>query len=227
MLSGLLVVLTTGWLSASPPPSPPPAPFHWKVPGLVSTLDVPGEMNVGGIPIRLQVYTSREPVESLLQSFANASDAAGFYIPRKTRRVARQPHLTALDTRTLTAYTILLNPSPDGFTTVVLGEAKMDQKTASATPSLVPTYPGAKHVLQGNFEGARTLSFWAAARTEQVETWYRERLLTAGYKEEEPLVFRRGEQELHLSLKTQHMGTNALLFIKTAGAEGASLHAAP
>ncbi|EPX62430.1 hypothetical protein D187_008618 [Cystobacter fuscus DSM 2262] len=227
MLSGLLGVLAAGWLAASPPPPSPPAPFHWRVPGLVSTLDVPGEMSVGNIPIRLQVYTSREPVETLLQSFAKASDAAGFYIPRKTRRLARQPHLTALDTRTLTAYTVILNPSPEGLTTVVLGEAKMDQKTAPSTPSLVPTYPGAKHVLQGNFEGARTLSFWAAARTEQVETWYRERLLAAGYKEEEPLVFRRGQQELNLSLKVQNMGTNALLFIKTAGAEGASLNAAP
>ncbi|WNG22331.1 hypothetical protein F0U63_34350 [Cystobacter fuscus] len=208
-------------------PSTPPAPFHWKVPGLVSTLDVPGEMNVGNIPIRLQVYTSREPVESLLQSFANASSAAGLYIPRTTRRVARQPHLTALDTRTLTAYTLILNPSPEGLTTVVLGEAKMDQKAAPSTPSLVPTYPGAKHVLQGDFEGARTLSFWAAARTDQVETWYRERLLAAGYKEDAPLVFRRGDQEIHLSLKVQNMGTNALLFIKTAGAEGTSLHAAP
>ena len=228
MLSGLRV-LVGGWLAASPVPTAPPSappPFHWRVPGLVSTLEVPGELNVGGIPIRLEVYSSRERVEYLLQSFATAFDEAGFYIPSKTRRVVLQPHLTALDTRTLTAYTVILNPTPGGLTTVVLGEAKMGQKTTPSTPPLVPPYPGAKQVLQGDFEGARTLTFWAAARAEQVETWYRERLLTAGYKEEEPLVFRRQEQEVRLSLKAERMGTTALVFIKTAG-EGAALQAVP
>jgi hypothetical protein len=233
MLSGLLV-LVGGLLASAPSPvapapaaPPPPAPFRWKVPGLVSSLDVPGQMNVGGIPIHLEVYSSRERVETLLQSFATAFEQAGFYIPRQTRRMARQPHLTALDTRTLVAYTVILNPTPDGLTTVVLGEARMGQTTMSPTaPALVPTYPGAKQVLQGDYEGAHTLSFWVAARTEQVETWYRERLLTAGYKEEEPRVFRRQEQEVRLSLKPERMGTTALVFIQSAGT-GSALQSVP
>ncbi|MET0404979.1 MAG: hypothetical protein ABW123_21365 [Cystobacter sp.] len=227
-----MLVLVGGLLASAPSPvapapaaPPPPAPFRWKVPGLVSSLDVPGQMNVGGIPIRLEVYSSRERVETLLQSFANAFEQAGFYIPRRTRRVARQPHLTALDTRTLVAYTVILNPGPDGLTTVVLGEARMGEKTTT-TPSLVPAYPEARQVMQGDFEGAHTLSFWAAARPEQVETWYRQRLLTAGYKEEEPRVFRRQQQEVRLSLKPERMGTTALLFIQTAG-DGASLLTGP
>jgi hypothetical protein len=209
MLSCLLVLVLAA------PPAEGRDPFHWKVPGLVSTLEVPSRMSVEGMPLRLQVYTSREPVERLLQYFATAFDEAGFYLQRHQRRLAAQPHLTALDTRTFTSYTVLLEPEPGGLTTVVLGEAKLNEP-APARADTLPVYPGAMNVLHGDFEGARTLAFRAPAKVEQVGAWYREGLKGAGYKEEAPLLFRREEQEVRLSLSQEGGWVQAVLFFKTA-----------
>ena len=220
-------VLALGLLAATPKPAaaparpaapvPAPAPFTWRVPGLVTQVDVPGQMNVAGMPIRLQVYTSRESVPTLLQSFATAADEAGFYLQRRTPRLMSQAHLTALDTRTFTAYTVILEPAPGGQTTVILGEAKMNTTAPapSSTP-LVPLYPGASHVLRSDFEGANTLAYHAPAEAAAVSTWYREQLVRAGYAEEEPLLFRRQAQQVRLSTRPEPGGSAVLLFIESA-----------
>jgi hypothetical protein len=230
MLSWVLVL---GLLGAAPKPAvapappkpaapksaplPAAAPFAWRVPGLVGELDVPGEMNVGGMPIRLQVYTSRESISTLLQSFATAADEAGYYLQSRPPRLMGQPHLTALDTRTFTAYTVILEPAAGGQTTVILGEAKMgDSAPGPAQDSLVPLYPGASQVLRGDFEGAHTLAYHAPAGAPVVDTWYREQLARAGYTEEQPLVFRRKAQQVRVSTRAESEGSAVLLFIETA-----------
>ncbi|QRK06222.1 hypothetical protein JQX13_39880 [Archangium violaceum] len=214
MLSWLLVLEL---LMAAPTTAEARDPFHWKVPGLVSTVEVPAQMSVGGVPVRLQVYTSRETVQRLLQYFATAFDEAGFFIQREQQQLIAQPHLTALDTRTFTSYTVILEPEPGGLTSVVLGEAKLDAPRPAAPSNLMPVYPGAVNVLHGDFEGARTLTFRVAAKEAQVLDWYRVRLARAGYKEEAPGVFRSREQEIRLSLSAKGEGVDAVLFLKTAG----------
>lgn len=213
MLSGLLVLELL--MAASPAQAQDP--FHWKVPGLVSVVEVPAEMSVGSVPVRLQVYTSRETVQRLVQYFATAFDEAGFYIQRQQQQLIAQPHLTALDTRTLTSYTVIFEPEPGGLTSVVLGEAKLNAPRPAAPSKLVPVYPGAVNVLHGDFEGAQTLTFRVAAKDAQVHDWYREQLTRAGYKEESPRVFRRREQEIRLSLVVKGDWVDAVLFLKTAG----------
>lgn len=213
MLSCLLVLE----LLMAAPTAEARDPFHWKVPGLVSTVEVPGQMSVGGTPVRLQVYTSRETVQRLLQYFATAFDEAGFYIQREQRQLIAQPHLTALDTRTFTSYTVILEPEPGGLTSVVLGEAKLDVPRPATPSNLFPVYPGAVNVLHGDFEGARTLTFRVAAKTAQVQAWYREQLTRAGYKEEAPGIFLRQEQEIRLSLSENGKWVDAVLFLRTAG----------
>jgi hypothetical protein len=211
MLSGLLMLKV---VLAAPPAG---TPFEWKVPGQVSVLEVPGGMNVGGIPIRLQVYASKESVDRLLQYFATAFDESGFYIERAQKQLAAEPHLTALNTRTLTAYTVILEKEAGGLTTVVLGESKMGDFKPAPASALLPVYPGAQNVLQSDFEGAKTLAFRVAAKQEQVSAWYRERLVRAGYKEEGPLVFRRQEQEVRMSASAREGALDVVLFLKTAG----------
>jgi hypothetical protein len=214
MLSCLLVLAL---LRAATPTEASREPFHWTVPGRVSTVDVPDTMNVGGIPVRLQVYTSREKLERLLQYFATAFDEAGFYVQRHQPRLAAEPHLTALDTRTFTSYTIILTPEPGGLTTVVLGQARLGAAQPAGPPGSLPVYPGAMNVLSADLEGARTLTYRAPAKESEVGTWYRERLTRAGFKEESPRVFRRKEQELRLSLSQQGGWVDVVLFLKTAG----------
>jgi hypothetical protein len=191
-------------------------PLDWQVPGHVSTLEVPGQMHVGGIPVRFRVHTSREKVERLLQHFATAFDEAGFYLQRHQKRLAAQPHLTALDTRSLTSYTVILQPEPGGLTTVVVGEARLKELKRAAPPSVLPVFPGAKDVLHADFEGALTLSYLVAAKEPEVRAWYRERLAGAGFREEAPLLFRRKEQELRVSLVPEAGRLSVFLFLQTS-----------
>ncbi|QRN95038.1 hypothetical protein JRI60_39035 [Archangium violaceum] len=213
MLSYLLVLE----LLMAAPSAHAREPFQWQVPGLVSTVEVPAQMNVGGIPVRMRVYTSRESVERLLQHFATAFDEAGFYIERNQQQLVAQPHLTALDTRTFTSYTVILQPEPGGLTSVVLGEAKLGERQPAEPSGVFPVYPGAVNPLLGDFEGARTLSFRVAAKEAQVRAWYREQLTRAGYKEESPGLFLRREQRIRLSLSQRGAWTEAVLFLEATG----------
>lgn len=213
MLSCLLVLE----LLLAAPSTDAREPFHWQVPALVSTVEVPARMNVDGIPVRMRVYTSRESVERLLQHFATAFDEAGFYLERNQQRLVAQPHLTALDTRTFTSYTVILQPEPGGLTSVVLGEARLGARQPAEPSNLLPVYPGARSPLRGDFEGARTLSFRVAAKEAQVRAWYREQLTRAGYEEASPRLFRRREQQIRLSLTQKGDVTEAVLFLETAG----------
>ncbi|WP_224246245.1 hypothetical protein [Hyalangium gracile] len=212
----MLSTLLTLQLLLAAAPGQPPQPFRWQVPEMVSRLEVPGRMNVAGMPIRLEVYSSRLSVQQLLQHFATAFDRAGFYLQREQRQFSAQPHLTALDTRTFIAYTVILEPEPGGLTTVVLGEAKLNEPLPPAAPASLPMYPGASKPLHGDFEGARTVAYQVVAKQAQVESWYREQLTRAGYQEETPLVFRRQEQELRVSLSQNGGWVHVVLFQRTS-----------
>lgn len=211
MLSALLVLE----LVLAAPSAGSRDPLTWVVPGQEAVVEVPARMNVGGVPVRFRVVTSREPVERLLQHFATAFDEAGFYIERHQKRMAPQPHLTALDTRTLTSYTVILEPKPGGITEVIVGEAQLGapKPASAAVLSMVPVFPEAKDVLHSDFEGARTVGYRVKAGEEQVKAWYREQLTRAGYKEEEPLVFRRREQEVRVDVVPQPGGVQVFLFL--------------
>jgi len=131
MLSGLVALQLL--LAASPQPAP--KPFHWTVPEQVAKVEVPGRMNVAGMPIHLEAYTSRQSVEQLLQHFATAFDEAGFYIQRRQQQFARQPHLTGLDTRTFTAYTVIFDVDDECL--VLRPNGNPDRASTRARPNSV------------------------------------------------------------------------------------------
>jgi len=217
MLSALLVL---GALLASPPAgkqAPKPGdPLQWEVPGTVSVVEVPGQMDVAGIPVRFRVVNSKEKLEPLFLHFAKAFSDAGFYLPPPPRNMAPPLRLTALETRTLTSYTIIFQPQKGGLTEVVVGEARLKERKASA-PSMAPVYPGGKDVLQSSFEGARTLGYQVEAKDADVKAWYRQELTRIGYQEEEPLVFRRKGQEVRLAVTAQGSGVHVFLFLREGG----------
>lgn len=216
MLSALLALAVASAPTQAAAAPAPVDPLQWEVPGQVSVLEVPATMEVGGIPVRFRVVSSKDKVEFLLRHFAQAFSDAGFYIERRQKRLAPQLHLTALNTQTFVSYTVILTPQPGGLTEVVVGEARLSARKPTAPPTL-PVFAGAQDVLQADFEGAQTLGYTVQAPAADVKAWYQERLSKAGYKEEEPLVFRRKEQEIRVEV-TPHVGSlHVLLFVRTAG----------
>jgi hypothetical protein len=217
MLSALLVLEL---LLAAPPAgaqAPPPRdPLQWEVPGQVSVIEVPAKMDVAGIPVRFRVVISKDKVDFLFKHFAKAFHEAGFYLPPPPRKMSGPPRLTALDPRTLTSFTVIFQPQPGGKTEVIVGEARLKDRQPAAPP-MVPVYPGGKDVLQSNLEGGRTLGYQVEARQEEVKAWYQKELTRLGYKEEEPLLFRRPEKELRLAVTPQPGGVHVFLFLREAG----------
>jgi hypothetical protein len=217
MLSALLVL---GGLLASPPAgkqaAPPGDPLQWEVPGEVSVVEVPGQMDVAGVPVRFRVVSSKEKLEYLFHHFAKAFSDAGFYLPPPPRKMAPPLRITALETRTLTSYTVIFQPQQGGLTEVVVGEARLKERKVAAPP-MVPVYPGGKDVLQSSFEGARTLGYQVEAKDAEVKAWYQKELTRIGYKEEEPLVFRRKGKEVRLAVTPQGSGVHVFLFLREAG----------
>ncbi len=199
--------------------APAQGKFEWPMPDALESIELPGVSQADGVPVRLHVLRTRRSAQEMLQVYADAFDRAGFYIdPRQKRRLA-QPHLTALDVRTLISRTVVLQPHPDGSTTCVLGEANLGaaQRAAQAQAG-PPAMPGAVKQMRVNQEGSRFLSFQVKGKADGVHSHYRASLGAAGWtpspRAEEEGVFTRGEQVLRVMVKESEPGQSDVLLIE-------------
>jgi len=192
---GLLLALGAGEAAAQR------LPFTWDVPKVVEELEVPGVMRADGIPVKLRSVRSKERPEVILQHMVDRFQAWGFYIPPKRTQWLREPQLTALDTDRLISYTFVIQPNPDGTTTVVLGEANLREKKPKMSP-IAPVFPGAKEVMTTDLEVARSLTYVLPGKSSpDVEGFYRKELAQLGYTQVEPGLYRRGTEELQVVVR--------------------------
>lgn len=199
MRSGALLLGLGLWLSAREALGQQ-QPFTWDVPRVVEAVEVPGVMNVEGIPVRLRSVKSTEKPEALLKHLVDRFEAWGLYIPPPPHRTRylREPHLTALDPARLVSYTVLLQANGDGTTTVVMGEAFLGQAGPRQAP-LAPLFPGAVEVMSSHLEVARWLSYRVpGGKGHEVEAFYRAEWVRAGYSEVEPNLYLKGSEQLEL-----------------------------
>ncbi len=175
----MTALLTLALLAAAP------TPFFWPKPEVVEEIDVPAVIKADGVPVRMHVIRSRLGVQALLERFANAFVAAGFYVAKVQKRHIAEPHVTGLDWRGLVSYTAILSPNEDGTTTVVLGEAALGKKkTASVVPDFAPLFPTARDVTRIDQEAARVVTYVALGTTvDEVRAFYKEQLAKAGFKQ--------------------------------------------
>lgn len=217
MVVGLVVLLGAGEAAAQR------LPFSWDVPKVLETVDVPGVMNANGIPVKLRSVKSAERPEVILQHLVDRFEAWNFYIPPSKDRTQwlKEPQLTALDTERLISYTFFLQSNPDGTTTVVLGEANLGQRQQKTSP-IAPVFPGAKEVMSSHLEVARSLSYLVpAARTSpDVQGFYRKELTRAGYTEVEPDTYRRGTEELQVTVRPAKGGHLSVIVLSRTVVEG-------
>ena len=176
-MSALLPVLSLLVLGGAP------TPFFWPKPEVVEEIDVPAVIRADGVPVRMHVVRSRLGPQALLEKFANAFVAAGFYVAKVQKRHIAEPHVTGLDWRGLVSYTAILSPNDDGTTTCVLGEASLGKrKPPGAVPDFAPLYPAARDVTRIDQEAGRVITYVAPAATpDAVRAFYREVLMKAGW----------------------------------------------
>jgi hypothetical protein len=182
-------------------------PFVWDVPQVVDIIDVPGQMLADGIPVRLKAVRTKEKPEPLLQHMVERWMEWGLYVApvEQQKQPLQEVMLTALDPERLITYTIILQPNPDGTTTLYLGEANMS-KPPAVMSSVAPVFPGAEGVMTSDLEVVRSVNYSVRAKEAEVEAFYRTELGKAGFKEVKPRRFRSGNEELELILKPLQPG---------------------
>ncbi|RKG79824.1 hypothetical protein D7W79_09345 [Corallococcus exercitus] len=194
------------------------ANFTWDIPKTVSVVDVPGQVDANGVPVKLLAVRSKEKAQVILQSVVDRWLSWGFVVPEayKQPQLLREPMVTGIDTRNFISYTAILQVNPDGTTTVFLGEANLGAAKAPQ-PAGLPVFPGGSRVLTAETEGARTVSYSVPGKTTaEVEAFYREALTKAGFKEIQPRVFKSSTEEVSLNLGVTKEGPVAVRLVRRA-----------
>lgn len=206
----LLAVLWGAGLASAQQPG-----FTWDVPRVLESVEVPGVMRADGIPVKLRSVKSAEKPQVILQHLVRTFEAAGFYIPPDKHRTQRfaEPQLTALDTERLISYTFVLQPNPDGTTTVILGEANLGMARREQS-AFAPVFPGGTDLMQSEMEGARTMTYLAEAESEKVRDFYLSALGSAGYSEDSSGTWRRGSEELRVAVRPVKVGRVAVIIMR-------------
>jgi hypothetical protein len=196
---------------------PTPLPFTWDVPRVLDIIPMSDVMEANGFPVKISAVLSAERPEVILQHMVNRFEQAGLYLPpvEHQPQLLREPQLTALDPMGLISYTFILQPNPKGTTTVILGETHLG---ARRTPDsdVAPVMTGASAVLHSRQEAARMLAYTVGTPMEEVRAFYRKQLGGSGYQEREPGLYRKGQDELRVSIHPGEAGQTAVVIIRRA-----------
>jgi len=184
------------------------AGFHWPELEAVGVVDVPPVVSQG-VPTYLRAVKVKQKLPELAALFYESFVKAGLWVP-KPPRLTREPLLTALDPVKRRSYTVVFQPNPDGTTTLVLGEADLAAKAAEPGV-LAPLFPGAEKVFRSLQELARVEAYEAAASLSEVRSFYDETLPKGGWLKQEEGVFRRGGEELSVSVRPDGVRARVVL----------------
>lgn len=171
---------------------PVPPEYRWDLPEVIEVIDIPGEQVAMGIPMKLNAVRSHSPFNKAYQHILDSFHRARLYVapPADLKIPLSDPMLTGLDSFRMISYSVIFKPNPDGTTTLILGEAHVGRRQKQQK-FFAPLPPGAESPMQSSVEGMRTLVFSTSKPTTEMEGYYRKTLSEAGFREIEPLLFRK------------------------------------
>jgi len=176
-----------------------PAPFAWDVPEVIEDVPVGNAPSSGGRPMRVRAVRSRWTASKLRKKLEDDFVRAGLWIPPEHDQPQNLPlpYVAAIDGVRMLSYSAFFQVNRDGSTTLILGEVDLASRVVS-TPA-APIFPGAVGVLTSDVEAMRAVSFKAKARPDEVQSFYREVLGKAGYKQAGAGVYERGPDRTMVS----------------------------
>ncbi|CAM3953241.1 hypothetical protein G4177_02495 [Corallococcus sp. ZKHCc1 1396] len=200
-----------------------PPRFEWPRLQVLEHVEASEIVEAEGVPVALRAVRVKENARVLVQRFADAFRDQGLYVApgRKQAQLANNAAmLTAFDPLRAITYTVILQPQPDGTTSLYLGEANHAlAKKVSAAGDFAPLPSQARDVLRVNSEGSRTLSFQTSLTGEQVQAFYDDALAKAGWKPaDEPGLYTRPGGELRLTHEPGKTGQRAVVLLYVARA---------
>ncbi|RKG75532.1 hypothetical protein [Corallococcus terminator] len=206
------------WAKDAGVPEAVPPRFEWPRLQVLEHVEANEIVEAGGVPVALRAVHVKESARELVQRFADAFRDQGLYVApgKKQAQLANNAAmLTAFDPLRAITYTVILQPQPDGTTSLYLGEANHAlAKKASASGDFAPLPPEARDVLRVNAEGSRTLSFQTALTGAQVQAFYDDALAKAGWKPgDEAGFYTRPGGELRLTHENSKTGQRAVVMV--------------
>lgn len=176
--------------------------FDEPVPGAIAPLTAPSFTMVDGVRVTSATAVSKKDAASLQAHFTALFEKKGLYLADEVKEVELPNTLqvTGLDPDNMISYSVLLQPSKKGFTTVILSSAELAKKPMPATASFAPMMPNAAGIATAQLEGLQTLSYDVTATPAEIKAFYRTELSKMGYREVEELTFQKGSDRLVLNV---------------------------
>lgn len=190
--------------------------FEWDVPGVLASSEVGnGGAEAFGIPLRMWAVRSSWKLEPLFREYERRFAKAGFWVEPNQKPLPglSLTRLTALDTDSLWAYTIIFYTERDGTTTVLLGGADLKHRRPPPSEGIAPVFPGATQVVHSSVEAARAVSFLVSASRREVTGFYQEVLTGSGYRQKDETTYVRGDVQLKLVIGTNESTPLAVVVI--------------
>jgi hypothetical protein len=196
-----------------------PPPFKWQLQNVLENIDMPGQQESGGVPVKLHAVRVKNNLRGVLDQVVDSFLKQGLYMQplNQQAQLTAETQVTALDTERFISYSAIIRPEPGGVCTVVLGEANIglaavNRQLDQGRAELAPVPELARHRLASRAEGLESLTFLVAMPEAQLKAWYSTEMHKRGY-EEQGSVFRKGRE--HISLRTRANGADtAVLLIK-------------
>lgn len=198
--SGFLSSLLVTVLAVSP--SLAANPFVTDLPGAVSKPTLPEKTVVDGVTIETSTLVSSKDVATLKAHFRVRFTRHGLYLAEETEAVKLQlgEHVTGLDTENLISYTVLLQPSGKGATTVIVSSANLGKRSSQPVPAFAPVYPGSGSVTSSQLEWMKSMTYPTTATPAELRAFYREKLAALGYEALPDDEFVKGTERIVLTV---------------------------
>ncbi|MFL5318507.1 MAG: hypothetical protein ACJ790_02550 [Myxococcaceae bacterium] len=176
--------------------------FAEPVPGAIAPPTAPSKTTLDGVVVTSVTVVSKKSAADLQAHFTELFAKNGLYLADEVRDVELPNALqvTGLDADNMVSYTVMMQPSKKGFTTVILSSAELAKKPQPATVSFAPVMPNAAGMATAQLEGMQTLSYEVQATPAEIKAFYRSELAKMGYREVEELGFQKGADRLTLNV---------------------------
>jgi hypothetical protein len=218
----------------SAPPEAAGAPrFAWPRFQVLEYVESSEIIEAGGIPVALRAVRVKERLPEVVQRLADAFRDGGLLIPpgpEQPQLASGAVMLTAVDMFKRLTYTAIVQPQPDGTTSLYLGEANhMLRREPVAAGDFAPLPPGASQVLRVGGESSRTMAFHVPLSGEDVDAFYTRALAQHGWQRvaEESGSFTRSGEELRVVHEPGAGGLRAVVLVYRRGPAAVSKPAPP
>lgn len=198
--------MTAALLTLALAAAPAEREFVWDIPEEISRTEVDGIMVAAGLPMKMYEVRSKWPMFDLFKHFLKSFDDAGFFVPSWKHQLKMKDgavQITALDTRRLLAYTVVMRPSekPRG-TTILLSTTNWGAPQATDPgDTFAPVFPGAEKLATLNVEAAQVLTYRTRAQPEELKAYYRDVLGSSGYRTIDGQTFQKDGDRIHVEFK--------------------------